>query len=184
MRPEIVANLSSAKKELLGMNPRTSVSSVLRGMITGHRARVFLVRVGSARAPTGGWIMKYGVALAAGVFALGLVASTAQAGGSRGGPHSYPSHGSYGHSNHGYYGHGYYGHSNNDGWAIAAGITGALFGVAAIADAVSGPYYAPPPVVYQAAPPVYYYPAAPPVYYSRPPVYYGAPPVYYGRPPY
>ncbi|MBI5505444.1 MAG: hypothetical protein HY899_11625 [Deltaproteobacteria bacterium] len=117
--------------------------------------------------------MKTGVALAAGVLAFGLMASTAQAGGGwhgGGGGHHQP-----------YYHHSY-GHSND--WAVVAGITGALFGVAAIADAVSAPRYyaAPAPVLYQAPPPVYYYPA-PRVYYAPAPVYYG-PPAYYVRPPY
>lgn len=83
----------------------------------------------------------------------------------------------------GYYGRGYYG--NNDGLAIALGVTGALLGVAAIVDAANQPpavvyeapptvvYQTPPAVVYQAPPaPVFYAPAPPPRVYAPLPIYY------------
>ena len=92
---------------------------------------------------------KHSMIAAAAALTLALGSSAAQAG----------SHGSYSHGSH----H----HGGNDGLAIALGVTGALFGVAAIADAVSQPYYySAPPVAYR-------------TYYGPHPVYYGPPPVYY-----
>ncbi len=91
---------------------------------------------------------------AATALALTLGASAAEAGGRHGGY--------YGGNQHGYYGGPRY--YDNNGWAVALGVTGALFGAAAIANAVAGP-------------PVYYYPG--PVYYPAPVV---APPVVYGYP--
>jgi hypothetical protein len=112
---------------------------------------------------------KFSTVAVAATFVLALGASSAQAGyhgGYHGGGGYYGGH-------HGCGGYGYYGGHYNDAAAIALGVTGALFGAAALATAVS-PYYVAPAVVAPA--PVYYAPA--PVYYAPAPVYY-APPVYY-----
>ncbi len=116
------------------------------------------------------------LAMAAVSMALFLQASAAQAGGwsGHGGHGSWGGHGRWG-GHHGY-SHGYYGHGYSNGAAIALGVTGALFGAAALVDAFSPHYYYSPPA------PVYYGP--PPAYYYYPPVPYYAPPGYYYPPPY
>jgi len=74
-------------------------------------------------------------------------------------------------------------HGGNNGLAIAAGIIGAVAVGSLIANANSGPSYAPPQqVYYQPAPqPVYYQPAPQQVYYQPAPVYVRPAPVYVER---
>ena len=133
------------------------------------------------------------LAAAAALFVSSLPATDAEAGG-------------------GWHGGGYHGNcrggcGGDDDWAIAAGVVGGLFGIAAIAEAMRDPgpapavvYETPPPVVYQApavaAPPVVYQAPATvvvpapavvipaPVVYAvpRPVYYYGGPPRPWGAP--
>ncbi|MFL9878255.1 hypothetical protein PQR63_07685 [Herbaspirillum rhizosphaerae] len=69
----------------------------------------------------------------------------------------------------------------NNGLAIAAGIIGAVAIGTVIANANSGPSYAPPQQVYQPAPQPVYYQAPQQVYYQPAPVYVRPAPVYVER---
>jgi len=69
----------------------------------------------------------------------------------------------------------------NNGLAIAAGIIGAVAIGSMIANANSGPSYAPPQQVYQPAPQPVYYQAPQQVYYQPAPVYVRPAPVYVER---
>ena len=69
----------------------------------------------------------------------------------------------------------------NNGLAIAAGIIGAVAIGSMIANANSGPSYAPPQQVYQPAPQPVYYEAPQQVYYQPAPVYVRPAPVYVER---
>ncbi len=69
----------------------------------------------------------------------------------------------------------------NNGLAIAAGIIGAVAIGSMIANANSGPSYAPPQQVYQPAPQPVYYEAPQQVYYQPAPVYVRPAPVYEER---
>lgn len=69
----------------------------------------------------------------------------------------------------------------NNGLAIAAGIIGAVAIGSVIANANSGPVYAPPQQVYQPAPQPVYYEAPQQVYYQPAPVYVRPAPVYVER---
>ena len=76
-------------------------------------------------------------------------------------------------------GHG--GHGGN-GFAIAAGVLGALAIGSVIANANAAPVYSAPPAYYPPPPPARSYYEAPPQYYQQAPqpqVYYQPAPVYY-----
>ncbi|MFJ9453114.1 MULTISPECIES: hypothetical protein [unclassified Herbaspirillum] len=71
-------------------------------------------------------------------------------------------------------------HGGNNGLAIAAGVIGAVAIGSMIANANSGPSYAPQPVYQQAPQPVYYQQPQQ-VYYQPAPVYVRPAPVYVER---